>query len=159
MMHFNKIWMLCTLFHVYFMGAFALEQADRNAIQEIVQSYTDAWNQQAGKGFGDHFAEDADFVNVFGMHFSGRSEIEDRHVKILQTFQKGSTLKISNVQLREVQPGVVIGLIRWTLDGFRFPGSDSDKPGEVRSGIFTQVFVNLGQKWEIAASQNTLALN
>lgn len=159
MNHLNKIWALVALFNVYFTCVFALEQADQAAIQGIIQSYTDAWNQQAGKGFADHFAEDADFVNIFGMHFSSRSEIEERHIKILQTFHKDSKLKISDVQFREVQPGLVIAVIHWVLDGFRYPGSDISKPGETRKGIFTQVFINLGKKWEITASQNTLIPN
>lgn len=140
-------------------SAQALEQADESAIRSIVQNYTDSWNQRECKGFAEGYSEDADFVNIFGMKFSGKAEIEERHVKILQTFFKGSKLEIVDTQLREVQPGLVIGTIRWKLNGFRTPGSDMSKPGEVRTGIYTQVFVNANKKWEITASQNTLTPN
>lgn len=138
---------------------YSLEQADRTAIEEIIQNYADAWNLQQGKGFGDGFTEDADFVNIFGMHFSGKAEIEDRHIKILQGFLKDSKLKITDINLREINPNVVVALVRWNLDGFRNPKSDLKALGEVRSGIFTQVFISQQNKWEITASQNTLSLN
>ena len=93
------------------------------------------------------------------MHFSGKAEIEKRHIQILQTFLKGSTLEILRTQLREVQPGLVVAIVHWRCPGFRTPRSDLNKPGEVREGVFTQVFIHSGDKWEITASQNTLVPN
>jgi uncharacterized protein (TIGR02246 family) len=138
-------------------SAFALEPSEVTAIQEIIHAYTDSWNQRDCQGFGDHFTEDADWVNVFGMLFSGRAEIEDRHVKIMQSFQKGSKLEILDTKLREVQPGLVIGLIHWRLhQGFASTDSEITKPKETREGHFMQVFINSDKKWEITASSNTL---
>lgn len=137
----------------------ALEQADRQSIQNIIQGYTDSWNQRDCKGFGDGFADDADFVNIFGMHFKGKADIEKRHIQIMQNFLKGSTLEILQTQMREAQPGVVIALVRWRCQGFRNPRSDLSKPGETREGIFTQVFIQNGNNWVITASQNTLIPN
>lgn len=136
-------------------SAFALEPADQAEIEKIILGYTDAWNHHEGKGFGDGFAENADFVNIFGMHFNGRAEIEDRHLKILQTFLKGSVLKILNVQLREVHPGLIVAIVPWSVDGFKNPKNPSQPP-QTREGIFTQIFVQSHNKWEIVASQNTL---
>lgn len=136
--------------------AFALEPADQDAIHTVIQTYTHAWNALGCKGFADGFTEDADFVNIFGMKFTGKEEIEERHVKILQTFFKGSKLEILATQLREVQPSFVIATVPWRLHGFRAPGSDNTLPGEVRDGIFTQVFIKSKDTWKITASQNTL---
>ena len=150
MLHFLRIF----LFLCFSLNAF--EQADRTAIYDAIQVYADAWNYHGGKGFGDSFTEDADFVNIFGMNFIGRNEIEERHLKIIQTLFKGSFLEIQDVKLREAQPGLVIALVSWKLEGFRNPGSDMSKPGVTRDGIFTQVFINRDKKWLITASQNTL---
>lgn len=137
-------------------SAFTLQETDRSAILEVIQNYTDSWNHKHGKGFGDGYSENADFVNIFGMKFSGRAEIESRHEKIIQSFFKDSKLEIMNTELREVQPGLVIATVYWKLNGFRTPGADISKTGDVRKGIYTQVFINAGKKWEITASQNTL---
>lgn len=140
-------------------SAFALEQADQQAIQDVIKGYTDSWNQKGGKGFADGYTDDADFVNIFGMHFSGKTEIEDRHVQILKTFLKDTTFEVVNLQLREVQPGLVIALVRWKLDGFSTPPSPSNQSIDIREGIYTQVFINTGKQWQITASQNTLIPN
>ena len=133
----------------------ALELADQNAIKDVIAAYTEAWNLHTGKGFGYGFTEDADFVNILGMHFSGKQEIEARHVQILQSFLKGTTLSISSTSLREAQPGVVIAIVRWKLDGYATVSPDSHLP-DIQEGVFTQVFIHTGKKWEIKASQNTL---
>jgi uncharacterized protein (TIGR02246 family) len=136
-------------------SAFALEHADQSAIQNIIQEYTVSWNQKGGKGF----AEDADFVNIFGMHFSGKAEIEKRHIQILQSFLKGSTLEILDSSLREVQPGLVVALVKWKLLGYKNPPSHPDQSTTVREGIFTQIFIQSENNWIITASQNTLKPN
>jgi uncharacterized protein (TIGR02246 family) len=106
----------------------------------------ESWNERDCQGFGDGFAEDADFVNIFGMVFSGQEEIEARHVQIMQTFLKATKLQMVDTKLREVRPGVVVALIHWSLEGHP----------KIGQGVFTQLFVQGDSGWEIAAAQNTL---
>lgn len=131
----------------------ALEKEEDDAIRNVVSSYIESWNEKGCVGFADGYTEDADFVNIFGMVFSGNEEIENRHTKILQTIFKGSTFELLDLSLREVQAGLVIALVKWRLHGFRKPGSDVT---EVREGIITNVFIDQGGRWMITASQNTL---
>jgi uncharacterized protein (TIGR02246 family) len=145
------------LFALFVMPLFALSGGDQAAMEKVIADYTDSWNRFEGKGFGKDFTEDADFVNIFGMKFAGRQEIEERHVKILQTFYKGSNLEILKTEFREVQPEFVIANVYWRLYGCRPPGPDCTSPGETREGVFMQVFVRDGGKWAITASQNTMA--
>lgn len=151
-----RIMIKMSLFLLLSTRLLALETADQTAINNIVERYIDSWNNHEGKGFGDDFTDDADFVNIFGMYMKGKALIEERHVKILTTFYKGSVLEILDTQLREIAPNVVVGIINWRLNGFRAPGSDPSTPGVVKEGVFTQVFLNSGKKWEITASQNTM---
>jgi uncharacterized protein (TIGR02246 family) len=141
-------WGICVLLSTL-NCAFALEKSDYTAIDKVISGYTYAWNECCGKGFGEGFTQDADFVNIFGTKFSGKEEIEVRHVKILETFLKDSKMEILKTDLREVQKGLVIATVHWRVKGFK-------KPDVTRDGIFTQVFVQQADKWEITASQNTL---
>lgn len=133
---------------------FSLEQSDQLAIQDIILNYTNAWNLGKGVGFGKDFSKDASFVNIFAMRFVGKSEIEDRHIKILETFLRDSTLEIINISLQEVKNDVVIAIVEWKVDNFR---SLESNEGEVRRGMFTQVFVKNEEKWEIVASHNSIS--
>lgn len=152
----KKIFLACILFITCHGLLPALEQEDQYAIQKIIQGHKTSWNEKGGHGFADGFTEDADFVNIFGMKFSGREEIENRHIKIIQTIFKGSFFEILDVTLRKVTPGLVIAIVKWRLEGFRKPGSEAT---ETREGIFTHVFINQRNKWEITATQNTLFPN
>lgn len=143
---------ICLLFS----PLYAIEETDVNSINTIIANYTKSWNERGCHGFADDFTEDADFINIFGMVFKGREEIEQRHVQILATIYKGSKLEILDTQLREIQPGIILALIRWKLYGYHTPRSDLSLPGETREGIFSQLFIESHGKWEITASQNTM---
>lgn len=145
------------LFSLFALPLFALNECDRAAMEKVIADYTESWNVHEGKGFGKDFTEDGDFINVFGMKFTGQDEIESRHIKILQTFYKGSNLQILKTEFREVQPDIVIANVYWQLKGCRPPGPDCTSPGETRDGVFTQVFVKKSEKWAITSSQNTMA--
>ena len=137
-------------FILQFTTLFALDTADRNAIDKIIEHFTHAWNDCEGKGSGDFYAQDADFVNIFGTAFSGRQEIEIRHVKIHETFLKGSIFEVIDTKIREAKPEVAIAQVYWKVTNIQKPGAETMK------GIFTHTFIKSDSIWEIASTQNTL---
>ena len=156
MLSFNRFFSLALFLCLPFVSLLGVNEEDQTSIEAMIQDYTEAWNLHAGKGFANHFTDDADFVNIFGMIFKGKKEIEMRHRKILETIMKDSKLEIIDLKLREAQPGVMIALVHWKLDGFRLPGSDLLLAGDVREGIFTHALIQEDKKWKITATQNTL---
>lgn len=145
----------CAFFCLLLMTSsiFALDPSDYEKINQIIENTATAWNENDGHGFADDYSQDADFVNIFGMTFKGKEVIENRHVKILETFLKGSIYKVTNIQLREVKPDVVIGHVYWQVTNIQTP---NDSHNESMKGVFTHVFVKNLDKWEITASQNTV---
>jgi uncharacterized protein (TIGR02246 family) len=137
-------------FILSFTSLFALNTNDRNAIDKIVEHFTHAWNDSEGKGSGDYYAQDADFVNIFGTAFAGKQEIETRHVKIHETFLKGSIFEVTETKVREAKPEVVIAQVYWKVTHIQKSGAETMK------GIFTHTFVKNNGTWEIASTQNTL---
>lgn len=132
----------------------ALEVEDSKAIHQIIEDISKAWNDFEGQGFANDYASDADFVNIFGMTFAGKKEIEERHVKILQGLLKGSLFEVVDIKFREPKAEVVIAHVHWKVTGIQ--KSENIPSHETWTGIFTHLFVKNNGKWEIAASQNTL---
>ena len=132
---------------------FALDTTDHKTINQIIEHFSNAWNYHEGQGSADYYAEDADFVNIFGMAFAGKQEIEIRHIKIHETFLKGSTFEVIELRLREARPEVVIAHVYWKVSNIQKPGKDP--LNETMKGIFTHVFLKNHDKWEIIATQNT----
>ncbi|MBS0629506.1 MAG: SgcJ/EcaC family oxidoreductase [Verrucomicrobia bacterium] len=146
----NKRLSCCLFFILSFSSLFALGTTDRQAIDQIVEHFTHAWNDCEGHGSADYYAEDADFVNIFGMAFAGKEEIESRHVQIHETFLKGSLFEVVETKVREAKPEVVIAQVYWKVSNIQKPVA------ETMNGIFTHTFVKNNGIWEIAATQNTL---
>ncbi|PCI94713.1 hypothetical protein COB11_03510 [Candidatus Aerophobetes bacterium] len=136
--------------------AYVLETQDQGKIESIIKGYVHAWNHNKGRGFTNNFSEDASFVNIFGIDFLGKEKIQERHNQIHDSFLKDSIFEVTDLKLREVNPSLVITLVRWKVDGFRKPGTDVK---ETIYGIFSHTFVKTEDKWEIIACQNTLKKN
>jgi len=137
---------------------FALKEEDQIAIKQIIQNYTIAWNLSDMHEFSKAFSEDADFVNVMGMYFSGRKEIEERHVLIHQTFLKGSILNIQEIKMRELLPDQVVSVIvRWELEEKTKTILSNGHFVEMKRGVFTHVFLKKNNAWEISVTQNTVS--
>lgn len=136
---------------------FALDANDHHDIKQIIEHFTNAWNYNGGQGSADYYAEDADFVNIFGTVFSGKQEIETRHIKIHETFLKGSLFEVIDLKLREAKPHVVIAHVYWEVSNVQKPGKDS--LNETMRGVFTHVFLKNHGSWEITATQNTSISN
>lgn len=139
------------------LSIFALDTNDHKTINQIIEHFTDAWNDHAGQGSADYYTQDADFVNIFGMAFAGKQEIEERHIKIHESFLKGSIFEVTDLRLREAKPGIVIAHVYWKVGNIQKPGKDS--ANETMKGIFTHVFLKNQDKWEITATQNTPIAN
>lgn len=133
--------------------AIGIPPADQRAIEGVIHRYTTAWNKHGGKGFSGDWTEQADFINIFGMHFSGKQAIEERHITILNSFLKGTELGIADIQLRQERKDLVIAKVYWTLDHYTKPNPDAPN---ISRGVFLQTFVKEDDRWKIAATQNTL---
>ena len=123
-------------------------------VAKIVASLADSWNRHDMATYAAQFTDDADFVNVIGMHWHGRSEIEARHVDVHRTIFRNSTLRTLDYSLRFLSPGVVLAHINWEMSGHESPPGANFAPG-VRHGVITGVFVEQEGRWLIAAFHNT----
>ena len=61
----------------------AQQDAEKAAIQQLLQDETDAWNRGDAKAFAAHFAPDGSFTNRVGMQTYGRAPFEAQHQRTL----------------------------------------------------------------------------
>jgi uncharacterized protein (TIGR02246 family) len=125
----------------------------KSQIANVINALTDSWNRHDMTTYAAQFTDDADFVNVIGMHWRGRPEIEARHTDVHRTIFRNSKLQTLDYSLRLLAPGVVLAHIRWEMTGHESP------PGanfaDVRHGVITGVLVGHDGHWRIAAFHNT----
>jgi len=125
-------------------------------VSALVREVEAAWNTHDMTRFAACFAVDADFVNVGGMWWKGRPEIEQRHAAVHAGPFRESVLTQELAAFREVGPGVGLAHITWQLVGHAPSGPRQTT--DVRRGIQTWTVRAHDGVLEIVAAQNTDAL-
>ena len=147
---FTLLLMLVTLLAICTQGIAAGN--DEQAIRDVVDAFQQYWNRHDMEGLAGLFSEDADFVNVRGTRWLGRSAIQEAHTKSHSRQFKNSVLTIKETSVRFLNPDIVVTRSLWDLVGHTTP---TGEVGEPRKGILTNIVVRRNNKWEIVVTQNT----
>jgi uncharacterized protein (TIGR02246 family) len=135
-----------------FVAATAFAQADEVAIREVQARQAAAWNAHDAAAYARLFTEDGDVVNVLGWWWRGRDAIQSKLSDAFAWVFRDSTLTITDVQTRFLDPSTAVAHVRWTLDGAKVPPGAQVPP---REGIQVQVLRQVSGRWLIASFQNT----
>lgn len=127
------------------------ETADKVA-EKITHQFIHSWNKHDMKALASIFAEDANFVNVVGMWWKSREEIQKAHEFSHGNMFKDSHLTGKPASVQLLRPDVAVIHMTWELEGMRTPGG---KPVPKRQGIMIFVAVRTGDVWQVKAAQNT----
>jgi uncharacterized protein (TIGR02246 family) len=122
---------------------------DEGAIQAILQQIEAAWNAYDSVSLAALFAEDANFIHIFGGQLDGRPAIEAAHRVIFTTIYRGSHASFMLRSIRFVRPDVAVVFARAQL---RF--KENNEPREIETRP-TLIVVKEQAKWQIVTFQNT----
>ena|SRR6185369_3703991 len=122
-------------------------ERDEKAIRKIVSELHETWNRYDQEARAALFAEDADFTNVRGMRFHGRTEILEFHQSPLMIGMfKGSRSTPTEVKVRFIKSDVASADCRWEMTGSKYPdGSD----WAFRKGLMGILLTKANEKWLI----------
>ncbi|MGB7738331.1 MAG: SgcJ/EcaC family oxidoreductase [Steroidobacteraceae bacterium] len=130
------------------------DEGVESSVSRLAEQFATIWNAHDMERLQDLYAEDADFVNVIGMRWTGASEIARMHVLLHESRMRQTTLVSEGMTVRVLAPSVAVVHDTWVLTGD--PGAPGWKVGEQRRGILVHVLKLDGAgKWHIAVSQNT----
>ena len=122
---------------------------DEGAIQAILQQIEAAWNAYDSVSIAALFAEDANFIQIFGGQLDGRTAIEAAHRVIFNTIYRGSHASFMLRSIRFLRPDVAIVFARAHV---KFKENNETREIETRP---TLNVVKEQAKWQIVAFQNT----
>jgi uncharacterized protein (TIGR02246 family) len=123
--------------------------ADETAIQDLLQRLEATWNVYDSASYAAHFAEDANFIQIFGGQLDGRAAIEASHRCIFDTIYKGSRANFTLRNIRFVRPDVAVVFSNANLKYY--------ENGEAREMNVRPTFIVAKEReqWQIVAFQNT----
>lgn len=125
---------------------------DREAIQNMAQTWQEAWNQHDMESLAALVAENVDFINVAGIWVKTRKDFKDFHAQRHALQFKESVWATKNAEVKFVKPDVAIAHVEWSIKGDKNPDGTPRQP---RQGIFTWVIEKRKGIWLIIAAQNT----
>lgn len=129
--------------------------ADDAAIRALLAAQAEAWNRGDAVAWSKPFAQDADFVNIFGMVFTTRAEIADRHAAIFATIFKGTHTAVTVRRLVFLTPRLAVVDTDHVVTGYgALPATLHPVDGAVRTRM-KYVMQKRGAGWSILAAQNT----
>ena len=79
--------------------------ADQQEIQTVIGGYRNAWNRHDMKAMADLFADEAEWVNIVGMHWPGKRGVVGGHEAYHRTFFRETEIELADVAIRPIAPG------------------------------------------------------
>jgi len=122
---------------------------EQREIQAILQQLEAAWNAYDSVSFASMFAEDANFIHIFGGQLDGRTAIEAAHRIIFDTIYKGSHASFGLRSIRSLRPDVTVVFVQAHV---KFQENNETREIQTRP---TLVVVKEQAKWQIVTFQNT----
>lgn len=121
------------------------------AIESQIDAFLNSWNRHDFSDMKNYIAEDCDFVNITGMHWKGRENIQYAHQTYHDDFFKATPMEKRSVRIRFLKPDVAIAHMVWHIGEFIAP--DGKKWGG-NDDLATIIFVQRGGEWMITALEN-----
>src|SRR5438876_7489049 len=115
--------------------------AAEQVIQGILQQIETAWNRYDSVSLAAAFAEDANFIQIFGGQLDGRAAIEAAHRHIFETIYKGSHASFVLRSIRFLRPDVAVVFARAHVK-FKERGARNRNPPNVDRGKGTGQVAN-----------------
>jgi len=140
---------------VLFLAAISAAQAqtklDEEAVHNLPQAFSAAFNQHDGHQLAQIMADDIDFVTVGAMLLHGKSDFEKYHTRLLNGRFHDIKFEVLQVDVRFLRPDIAIVRHSWTATGDNNPDGTARKR---RYGMMTMIAQKRSGRWLVVASQN-----
>lgn len=144
--------LLCILSGFYQFGFSQGTINDSIAVGKQVDAFFTSWNKHDFSDMKNYVADDADFVNVAGMHWKGREDIQYAHNKTHEEIFKDKPLTKLSAVIRFLTENVAIVHVHMRLQGDLVTPDGAKKAAP--DALATFVFVKKHQAWLITAVEN-----
>ncbi len=130
---------------------FAQNKTDEQAINNQLKALFTSWNNHNYDDMKNYTTDDVDWVNVVGMWWKGRKEVQYAHQAYHNTMFKNVALVQKQSTIRFITPDVAIVHLVSYYGEFTTPGGS--KAGKT-DDMATLVFVKKNGTWLLTAGEN-----
>lgn len=120
--------------------------------ENLMRRFADCWNRGDAVELVALFVDDADFVNVVGLWWRKRKDIERAHAYAFARYFKNAKITFDEIKLRSLRETIAIVHGKWLMTGQENP---DHSPGAQREGVLVLVAELTNNGWRAVACQNT----
>jgi|SRR6056297_351039 len=120
--------------------------------EDISTHFSNAWNRKDSGNLASVFDEDAEFINVTGLWWHNRVDIEKAHDYGFRVIFPDSELTVIETRIKQISDSIAVVHAKMKLTG-QSPKS-KQKPS-IRRTIFTFVLHKQREGWTCASAHNT----
>jgi uncharacterized protein (TIGR02246 family) len=128
-----------------------LSEEDNRAVRKALKDYEGAWNTHDMKALDKLHRDDAEFINVVGMHWHGREAINKAHTIFDKIMFHDTRLKTDSIQTRALGADYAIAVWVCTLDSYKTPDGHVVPKGQSRLSL---VMGKGSDGWKIVHGHN-----
>lgn len=122
------------------------------APESVADGFRAAWNAHDAAALAALFEAEADFVNVTGLHWTRRAEIEAAHAYGFARIFAGSRLEMTARRVRRLGPDLALLVVHWSLTGQTAPDGT---PAGPRRTVMSFLVRRAADGWRALAAHNT----
>lgn len=128
----------------------------RESPKSIITGFQLAWNDHDAQALAELFVEDAQFVNVTGLWWSNRKDIQKAHQFGFDHIFGASHMIVGRTEVRMLGNDHAVVHARVTVTGQTSPdGKTTDDRRTILSFVVTRLSDDQGTYWRAVSAQNT----
>ncbi|MGW8280180.1 SgcJ/EcaC family oxidoreductase [Sphingomonas aurantiaca] len=105
-------------------------------VRRLAERYADAWNASDMDAMAKLYADDVHWVNIVGMHWQGKAQVDQAQRVYFGIMFKGVPLMLEAVESAVALPGgAVVTVLRWTIGAFKTPFGEQMPPSRDRMSL------------------------
>jgi uncharacterized protein (TIGR02246 family) len=130
----------------------AVDGKVRANVRAVLEAWEAAWNAADMNAMWALATDDIHWVNVVGMHWRGRQDVQKAHQTYFDLMFKDRSCRLDEIESIEPLPGgAFIAVVRWSMGGYLRLTGAMRPPGKDRMSL---VLVPRGEGLAIAHGAN-----
>jgi uncharacterized protein (TIGR02246 family) len=133
--------------------AVSQHSAAEEAVGSVVIAYCEAWNDHDMKALAELFVDDAQWINIVGMHWPDKPAVVAGHAAYHRTFFRTTGIEMADMKITEISPDVAAAVILLKVGPFTPPDGITRPSSEDRLSL---ILTKRSGRWLIAHGHNTV---
>ena len=130
----------------------AITESAGTKVKAVLDRWEAAWNAADMTAMWQLATDDIHWVNVVGMHWRGKAEVQKAHQTYFDLMFKDRSCKLDEIEsIVPLPSGAFVAVVRWSMGGYRRPNGMMRSPGRDRMSL---VLVPRGEELAIAHGAN-----